>query len=115
MSVEFEWKIVSMESYKTLHGKSDVIFKVRWNCEATETIDNHTYRQSFNSSQRIAYVEGDFTNFSELTESQVLEWVFSNLKIPKESNPKESIENQLREKIKEKYKPTSTNSLQLPW
>ena len=114
MSAEFTWKIIAMESFKTLHGKSDVIFRVRWKCEATEIIDNHTYTESFDSTQNIPYVDGSFTEFSELNESQVLEWLFSNLKIPKVSNAKVAIENQLQDRINHKSKP-KTDDLPLPW
>ena len=73
------WKITNLEIQKQSQSFTDVVIKVHW-----EVSDE--YVDSEQVSQKVRYYdvctlpapEGDFVPLEELTEAEVLEWIFAN-------------------------------------
>ncbi len=123
MSTEFTWKVSQMESYPSKYNEYDVVFKVDWICNAVRVITENisgsdvsrTYRASNSGRQKVSYISGSsFTSYNELTNEQVLGWVFENMNIHGESSAKDAVENQLEKVIDYQINPP-TEKLPLPW
>lgn len=123
MSTEFTWKVSQMESYPSKYNEYDVVFNVDWICNAVKVITENisgsdvsrTYRASNSGRQKIPYISGSsFTPYNELTNEQVLGWVFENMNVHGESSAKDAVENQLENVIEYQINPP-TEKLPLPW
>lgn len=75
MSATFTWTVVGLPCYAQIDGQSDVVFQVVWQCNATQG----DYKAEIGNGTNIPYVAGaPFTPFNQLTQDQVLGWVWSN-------------------------------------
>lgn len=80
MSATFNWSVQSMSCYPQADGETDVVFSVVFMCSGSETINGTTYSASVNGGVPVTYVAGEpFTPYNQLTQSQVLNWVFAAL------------------------------------
>lgn len=71
----FTWTITAMNEYPELDGEQDVVFCAHWTCTGTDG----EYTASVYSSQQITVDSGEpFTPYSQLTQDQVLNWVWSS-------------------------------------
>ena len=78
MSATFTWTILQMTCYTQEAGEADVVFQVQYQCRADETINDEPYFSLLNSAVMVPLTEGSFTPYDQLTEQQVLGWVWAN-------------------------------------
>ena len=100
----YNWKILSMPSYASIDGQSDVVFTVNWQCNA---IDNGYQANTFGSVP-VTYTAGTpFTSYDQLTQEQVWGWVNPSIDRPE-------IEANLQSMIDEQKNPPVVTP-PLPW
>ena len=76
MTNTYTWTVQALDCYPTYEGETDVVFVVSWRCDGTDG----TY-SSFNTGQtQVPYASGEdpYTPYADLTQSQVLGWVWAN-------------------------------------
>lgn len=74
MSIEFVWKIESLEVNPLAGGRADVVTRCAWSCTAKK--DGKSF--SVGSNKYIGAPNDNFVEFVSLTEDEVLGWVWSN-------------------------------------
>jgi len=68
------WSITAMDVYPQENGNADVVFCAHWTCSGTDG----TYNASVYSTCNIPYTGTSFTPYEDLTQQQVLDWVWDN-------------------------------------
>jgi len=63
-----------MDCYPQEGSETDVVFTVHWTCAGTDG----TYNASVYSTCFVPTLEGAFTPYAELTQLQVLNWIWAN-------------------------------------
>lgn len=102
-----------MSAYPQAESQTDVVFQVFWNCFATEVVGtdpntSQSYSGSVNGATPVTYTSGSpFTPYNQLTQEQVLSWVWSDIS-------KEDIEVQVQTQIDNLINPPVV-SPPLPW
>ena len=74
MSATFTWSVTAMDCYPVEQGNADVVFNVHWTCAGTDG----TYNGSVYSTCSVPAPEGTFTPYDQLTQDQVLGWIWAN-------------------------------------
>ena len=75
MSATFNWQVTQMDCYPQADGETDVVFTVHWTCSGVQ--DNYT--GSVYSTCAVPAPTGSaFTPYNQLTETQVLGWIWAN-------------------------------------
>lgn len=87
------WTITALNCYPLEQGNADVVFNVHFSCTGTQD----TYSASVYNTCQVTYTGGAFTPYSELTESQVLGWIWAGGvdKDATESAVEQMIQNQI--------------------
>lgn len=67
-----------MDCYVQQGNLSDVVYCVHWSCTDTQTIDGKEYSGRVYSTCSLPAPEGSFTPFQDLTQQQVLGWIWAN-------------------------------------
>lgn len=79
MSTIFNWTITQMQCLAQAEGQTDVVITAAWNCEGVQVSGNETYTSSYSGSASFTLDPSvPFTPFNQLTQTQVLEWVWQN-------------------------------------
>jgi len=107
MAATIEWKVEGLDCYPTKDSKTDVVMMVHWRCNGAEEKpseeekEKEYYRSTFYGTVSVTYNDGDnFTPFADLTEDQVLGWVWESVdKNETESNVQKGIDNQINPPI----------------
>lgn len=74
----YTWSVTSMECFSQAEGQTDVVFKVRYNC--SKSIQDGYFTAIESGNVDVEYnPDNPYTPYSQLTESQVLGWVFAVL------------------------------------
>jgi len=68
------WTITAMNCYPTVGSETDVVFNCHWTCSGTDG----TYSSSIYSTCSVPTPTGSFTPYADLTQEQVLGWVWAN-------------------------------------
>jgi len=68
------WTVTAMDCYPQEGGNTDVVFVVHWTCAGVDG----TYNASIYSTCSVPTPEGTFTPYAQLTQSQVLGWIWAN-------------------------------------
>ena len=68
------WTITAMDAYPHEQGNADVVFNVHWTCSGTDG----DYSGSVYSTCQVPYTGGKFTPYDQLTQQQVLGWIWAN-------------------------------------
>ena len=77
MAATMKWKVENLVYYPTKDGKPKVVYDVSWRCNGTEEKDGETYSSSAAGNNIITYdADASFTAFDDLTEDQVLGWIW---------------------------------------
>ncbi len=80
MTATTTWSIKSLACYPQADGQTDVVFNVIYNCSGVQTINGTQYAASVGGSIDVAYVAGSpYTPYNQLTQTQVLDWVFASI------------------------------------
>ena len=75
MSATITWTVTAMDCYPTVGSETDVVFTVHWTCSGVQD----TYSASVYSTCAVpAPTGGSFTAYADLTQSQVLGWIWAN-------------------------------------
>ena len=70
----FTWTVTAMDCYPQADGETDVVFTVHWTCAGTQD----TYSSSVYSTRGVPALTGTFTPYADLTQNQVLGWIWAN-------------------------------------
>ena len=98
---EITWKIEQMSCYPEVDNYVDVVFSAAWRVNG---VDNTTgvslYATVYGAQYVSPYVEGQpFTPYSDLQESQVIEWVQSAMGEEQVAAINANIEHQIQSQI----------------
>jgi hypothetical protein len=89
MSTTFNWTITQMQCLAQEDSRTDVVIVASWNCEGVATSGGQTYTSSYSGTSSFSLDPStSFTPFDQLTQNQVLGWVWQdpNLKSTVETN-----------------------------
>ena len=79
MTATITWTVTQMDCYPQADNETDVVFNVHWTCSGTETQNDTTYNGSvYNTCAVPMSGTGSFTPYNELTQNQVLGWIWAN-------------------------------------
>jgi len=73
MANTYTWSIQSMKSLTSVDTYSDVVIEVSWLCTGTDG----TYTGGTSGTTPISLVDSDFTPYADLTQEQVLDWIWA--------------------------------------
>ena len=73
-----DWIINSMVVTPSDGNYTDVVVTVNWACSGTQTTNNVTYNALVANSTVVPAPSGSFTPYSQLTQDQVLGWIWAN-------------------------------------
>ena len=74
MAITYTWTVTAMDCYPQEGGDTDVVFTVHWTCFGTDGI----YNGSVYSTCNVPTPSGTFTPYADLTQDQVLGWIWAN-------------------------------------
>jgi hypothetical protein len=77
--ITYKWSIPKMTVNPSVDGKTDVVIYVDWLCIGTDDVNNLTAAAA--GTATLGEPSNPFTPYSELTESQVLQWIFEPVTI----------------------------------
>jgi hypothetical protein len=72
------WQIDSMQCKVQEGDLSDVVIVAHWRCNGEQVEGDKTYSASIYSTCSLPAPEGSFTPFQDLTQDQVLGWIWAN-------------------------------------
>ena len=79
MAISYEWNVNTVDVYPTDEDHSNVIYNVHWRLNATDTqvdAEGNPYTASVYGTQSLDTSDlSDFTDFDNVTSSQVQGWV----------------------------------------
>ncbi len=110
------WKVTNLDCYPKYDQETDVVFTVHWDClgnmtVATGSLSGSTYNSRLYGTTGVTYHSGSsFTPYSQLTQPQVLSWVFDAMG----QQQKDSIEAGAANAIYTQIDPPVVNP-PLPW
>ena len=74
MAITYKWAVTAMDCYPQEDGLTDVVTTVHWTCFGTDG----TYGSSVYSTCAVPLTAGTFTPYAQLTQSQVLDWIWAD-------------------------------------
>jgi hypothetical protein len=75
MTTTTTWTVTAMDCYPQEGSETDVVFNVHWTCSGTDG----TYNASIYSTCSVPASTGSsFTPYADLTQEQVLGWIWAN-------------------------------------
>lgn len=74
MTTTTTWTVTAMDCYPQEGSETDVVFTVHWTCAGTD----NTYNASVYSTCSVPTPTGTFTPYADLTQEQVLNWIWAN-------------------------------------
>ncbi len=79
MSATITWTIQWMNAYPQYDGQTDVVISAGWICNGVQVEGDNTYNGSVYSSASFTLdPEQPFTPYADLTQEQVLGWVWAS-------------------------------------
>lgn len=100
MSATITWRVGTMECYPTYQQNTDVVFTVHWDCLGSETVNNITYNGRVYGSTGVTYHSGsEFTPYNQLTQDQVLGWVWDSMGTEQKTNCENNVQTQINNQI----------------
>jgi hypothetical protein len=89
-----------MECYPTYEQNIDVVFTVHWDCVGSETVNNITYNGRVYGATGVTYHSGSqFTPYNQLTQDQVISWVWDAIGNEQRNNYENSVQTQINNQI----------------
>lgn len=104
MTITYNWVVEQMNCYPTVDSYTDVVFDVCWRLIGTDG----TYTGTVYSSVNVPTPGDPFTPYDQLTQDQVLGWVWAN------GVDKDSAEAAVAQQIANQINPPVVNP-PLPW
>jgi hypothetical protein len=75
MTAQINWSVTRLDCYPQEDGNTDVVFTVHWTCAGNDG----TYNASVYSTCSVPAPTGSaFTPYADLTQEQVLGWIWAN-------------------------------------
>jgi hypothetical protein len=102
------WTISQMNCYPQAEGQTDVVFTAHWTCAGVQVEGDKTYSTSIYNTCSLPAPTGAFTPYADLTQDQVLGWVWAN------GVDKDTVEAAVQSQIDSQINPTVI-SPPLPW
>jgi len=78
MTASITWTIEWMQCKPTEGQYTDVVIDAGWVCTGTQEQGGTTYVGRYQGSVQFPMPEGSFTPYNQLTQDQVLGWVWAN-------------------------------------
>jgi len=100
----FTWNVSAIDCYPQADGETNVVFNVHWQLSATQD----AYNGSVYSTCGVPAPTGTFTPYADLTQDQVLGWIWAN------GVDKDSAEAAVQAQIDAQITPTVVQPA-LPW
>jgi hypothetical protein len=100
----FTWNVSAIDCYPQADGETNVVFNVHWTCSGVQD----TYNGSVYSTCGVPAPTGAFTPYADLTQDQVLGWIWAN------GVDKDSAEAAVQAQIDAQITPTVVQPA-LPW
>jgi hypothetical protein len=108
MAISYEWDVKTVDTYPTKDSKSDVVYNVHWRLTATD--DTNTVSDGMggtvNASATVYGSQGldtsdlsSFTEFADLTVSDVQGWVEAALTADTVNDIKDSLDSTIEELV----------------
>jgi len=69
----FTWQILNLDCYPQKDNNTNVVYVVYWRCRG----EQDGYNAVLERNTKVEYTDGNFTPFDQLTESQVMDWVWN--------------------------------------
>lgn len=98
MATTFTWTVTAMDCIPNQDGNTDVVSNVHWTCSGTDG----QYSASVYSTCGLGFEGGDFTPYDQLTQDQVLSWIWASGSVDKdvtEAAVEQQIQNQITPSI----------------
>lgn len=100
------WSITQLQVYPQSEGEADVVCAAAWNVSGTDG----TYNGSLNGSMAFKLdPEAPFIPYDQLTQEQVLEWVWSSLGEESKATAEADVDAQIE------YAKSQVTTAALPW
>jgi len=97
MAITFTWSIVDMERQITMGDKSDVITKISYQLDGTETVDGTAHIGSMSETVSVELGSQTFKAFSSVAEVDAIQWVKDKLGADGIANSELNVSNQIAE------------------
>lgn len=107
MTIVKTWAVAQMDAYPEYEGQSDVVFGIHWTLTASEGVHQAQIYGSYNMTLELG---AQFTPYSELTEAQVIAWLFAGIGSEQAMAFEANVEQQLQDVIN-----PSVVAPPLPW
>ena len=100
MSATITWRVGTMECYPQYQQEKDVVFTVHWDCLGSEEYSGSTYNGRVYGSNGVTYHSGsEFTKYEDLTQEQVLNWIWDSMGTGSKQKYEDSVQNQINNLI----------------
>lgn len=99
------WTVIRMIVNPSEGSYANVVVTVSWACSSTQVINNVSYTGEIANSTTLPAPQGSFTPYNQLTQNQVLGWVWAN------GVDKAGVEAQVNQQIQNQ----ATLTPPLPW
>ena len=97
MAITYTWSIINMERQITMGDKSDVITKINYQLDGTETVDGKAHTGSMSETVSVELGSQTFKAFSSVAEADAIQWVKDKLGADGIANSELNISNQISE------------------
>ena len=104
MAISYSWDVSTVDAYPTHNSQSDVVYKVHWRLKATDDTNNdakenpHTAEVYGEQSLDVSDLS-NFTDFADLTASDVQGWVETALGADKVAEMKAKLDAQIDKQV----------------
>ena len=109
MATSYSWNITAMSTFPQLDGETDVVVLAQWICVGD---DNGTTASIDGNSQFTIQQGAPFTPYNQLTEAQVMQWVFDALGENGINNTQACVQGQINSILNP---PVTPSNQPLPW
>ena len=104
MAISYAWDVKTVDTYPTKDSKSDVVYNVHWRLTATDDVNNDADGNSLTAtvygSQALDTSDlSSFTEFTDLTVSDVQGWVEAALTADTVNDMKDSLDSTIEELV----------------
>jgi hypothetical protein len=104
MAISYAWDVKTVDTYPTKDSKSDVVYNVHWRLTATDDTNNDAEGNSLTAtvygSQALDTSDlSSFTEFADLTASNVQGWVEAALTADTVNDMKDSLDSTIEELV----------------
>ena len=104
MAISYAWDVKTVDTYPTKDSKSDVVYNVHWRLTATDDTNNDAEGNSLTAtvygSQGLDTSDlSSFTEFADLTASDVQGWVEVALTADTVNDMKDSLDSTIEELV----------------